>query len=812
MGNYDIAKTQKLASEYAKSFKHAAVTPEHCLLALLRDEKVIDFLEYDSIKINLPVLRKSLIYHLSEMREKPSRKERRDIVPLSREYVELRNLTSDISRAFRNSHEPQSPVDMLIAMLRQQTPAREFLEQEGLTFDFAAEVYREFIPIEDELETLRIEEQQKRAAKEAAEEKKRKEEQERKKAIMNHPKLVKVDPKGALANFCRNLSQDALEGKLDEIAGREGVFDQVIRVLARRRKNNPCLTGDAGVGKTAIAEGLALRILRDEVPEKLRDKNIFMLNVAALVAGTKFRGEFEARAQALVDELSHRKDIILFVDEGHVVAGAGAAEGSLDLSNIFKPALARGDIQMMSATTIEEYNKTIRKDGALKRRMPLVDVPPTNIPETIAALEIQRYKYEEHHGVKIADRALTELVRLADRHLHEVAFPDKAFDLMDEALAEASLQTPPLETVDIPQIHKIIAAKTGLDASHFLDHGAGILLNLEDDLNKRVINQEHVTKKVAARVKRHKSGMADPNKPVGSFLFLGPTGVGKTELVKTYAKRMGLELVRIDMSEYMEKINVSRLIGAAPGYVGYEEGGQLTEPVRKKPHCAILFDEIEKAHPDVFDVLLQVLDEGRLTDSHGRTINFKNTTIFMSSNIQPSQSASAKMGFGTKNASAKQEKLTKHSPELRSSGRFRPEFLNRIDVIESFNEHTPDSMIRLTDIFLAAVHQRAAEKSIGLVVDDTAKKYLAEKGYDKVYGARPMKNLIEDEVTDPISDALIGGKIKEGGIILIHGEKDGLTFAFNNPAPALAMPEQEELPPIPPIPPSAMSPGSLSIN
>src|SRR5215217_2509137 len=647
-----------------------------------------------------------------------------------------------------------------------------------------------------------------------------------------------------LDQVSRDLTQIARDGELDPVIGRAEEISRVIRILSRRTKNNPVLIGEAGVGKTAIAEGLAQRILSEDVPETLKDKRVLALDVGGLVAGTRFRGDFEERMQQMLKELQNEeKNIILFIDELHSIVGAGGAEGAVNASNMLKPALARGELQVVGATTLDEYRKHVEKDPALERRFQPVLVSEPTVDETVAILFGLRDRYEAHHRVKISDEAIIGAAQLSDRYITDRYLPDKAIDLLDEAAAEVRLRStvPPVDVKRIEEelaaldrekedavrtedyekaaslkqreaelraeleqhqegwagqretnaaevmredIARILEEWTGVPATNIVQEEAERLLNLEAVLHERVVGQEQAVKAVAEAIRRARAGIKDPKRPVGSFVFLGPTGVGKTELARTLAEYLFGEedaLIRIDMSEYQEKHTVSRLVGAPPGYVGYEEAGQLTERVRRRPYSVVLFDEVEKAHPDVFNILLQVLDDGRLTDAQGRTVNFENTVIIMTSNVGSQHLVSDRQfGFTAKEGVDFRETERRAREALERS--FRPEFLNRVDEIIVFQPLSKEDVLEIVDIMLRRLNKHLESQRVTIEVTPGAREFLAEEGYDPKFGARPLARAIRRHIENPLSSHIIGGEFGPGDTVLVDRVGDGLAFKAKVPA------------------------------
>jgi ATP-dependent Clp protease ATP-binding subunit ClpC len=655
-----------------------------------------------------------------------------------------------------------------------------------------------------------------------------------------------------LDQFGRNLTQAAREGKLDPVIGRDNEIERVMQILSRRTKNNPVLIGEPGVGKTAVVEGLAQAIVRGDVPETLKDKHLYSLDLGALVAGSRYRGDFEERLKKVLKEIKTRGDIIIFIDEIHTLVGAGAAEGAIDAASILKPMLARGELQTIGATTLDEYRKHLEKDAALERRFQPIQVKEPSVAHTIEILKGLRDRYETHHRVSITDGALSAAANMADRYISDRFLPDKAIDLIDEAgsrLRIKRMTVPPeireyddriakvrhdkesaidgqdfekaaalrddeknlinersekekawksgdldqVTEVDEELIAQVLSASTGIPVFKLTEEETARLLRMEEELHKRVIGQEQAIKALSQAIRRTRAGLKDPRRPGGSFIFAGPSGVGKTELSRTLAQFLfGDEeaLIQLDMSEYSERHTASRLFGAPPGYVGYDEGGQLTEKVRRRPFSVVLFDEIEKAHPDIFNSLLQVLEDGRLTDAQGRTVDFKNTIIIMTTNLG-TRDISKSLGLGFANSDddlTNYERMKgKVGEELKNH--FRPEFLNRIDDVIVFHQLTQDQIIQIVDLMISSLDERLHAKDMGIELTKAAKDLLAQKGYDPLLGARPLRRTIQRDIEDPISERILFGELKDGEIILVDVKDDEFTFVGNAKASTPDTPE-----------------------
>ncbi|MBN8566232.1 MAG: ATP-dependent Clp protease ATP-binding subunit [Flavobacteriales bacterium] len=816
------------SKEEALRLGHDFIGTEHLMLGILRDGngKAISILT--NLDVDLDYLRKKV-----EILSPPN-----PITEVGNDKKNL-HLTRQAERALKTTFleakvfqsSSISTAHLLLCILRNENdPTTKLLNKLKIDYDTAKEQYLNMIPNNNDEEYTDSFPKNESFNDDSGQDDSLKE------GSFNNPagKTNKKSKTPVLDNFGRDLTELAEEGKLDPVVGREKEIERVSQILSRRKKNNPLLIGEPGVGKSAIAEGLALRIIQKKVSRILFNKRVVTLDLASLVAGTKYRGQFEERMKAVMNELEKNDDIILFIDEIHTIVGAGGATGSLDASNMFKPALARGEIQCIGATTLDEYRQYIEKDGALERRFQKVIVEPTSVEETITILNNIKGKYEDHHSVTYTPEAIEACVKLTSRYMSDRFLPDKAIDALDEAGSrvhitniEVPQQILELEkqledvrelkntvvkkqkyeeaaklrddekriekdlaiaqeqweidsknnriTVTEDNVADVVSMMTGIPVNRIAQTESNKLAHLPDLIKGKVIGQDEAVMKIARSIQRNRAGLKDPNRPIGSFIFLGQTGVGKTQLAKVIAKELFDSedaLVRIDMSEYMEKFAISRLIGAPPGYVGYEEGGQLTEKVRRKPYCVVLLDEIEKAHPDVFNMMLQVLDDGYLTDSLGRKIDFRNTIIIMTSNVGARQlkDFGQGVGFGT---AAKVSQADDHSKSVIENAlkkTFAPEFLNRIDDVIVFNPLEQEHINLIIDIELKKLYARIKDLGYTLNLSDKAKAYIAEKGFDKQFGARPLKRAIQKYVEDALAEEIITSKINEGDEIFMDLE------------------------------------------
>ncbi len=824
------------SKEEANRLRNKSISPEHILLGMFRDGegKAIEIL--NSLHVNLPDIKTQIEAYLkidSDDFLLPDAN-----IPLSESAAKILKMCFLEARAMKSNVADTEHV--LLAILRDRSNmAASILEKNDVDYK---KVYDQLTLQPDITSGMGFsedddEDEEMNSPHSSGQEGYRGQTQTTPKKPANDTPV--------LDNFGTDITKAAEEGRLDPVVGREKEIERLAQILSRRKKNNPILIGEPGVGKSAIVEGLALRIIQRKVSRVLFDKRVVSLDMTSVVAGTKYRGQFEERIRSILNELQKNPNVILFIDEIHTIVGAGSAAGSMDAANMLKPALARGEIQCIGATTLDEYRKNIEKDGALERRFQKVIVEPTTAEETLQILRNIKDRYEDHHNVYYTDAALEACVKLTDRYITDRFFPDKAIDALDEsgsrvhltnitapkemedqenliadiitkknnavkaqnyelaatyrdkALAETNvLETMKQEwesqlkqnrqTVDAEEIANVVSMMSGIPVQRMAQAEGIKLVGMKEDLQSKVIAQDAAIEKLVRAILRSRVGLKDPNKPIGTFMFLGPTGVGKTHLTKELAKFMfgsSEALIRIDMSEYMEKFTVSRLVGAPPGYVGYEEGGQLTEKVRRKPYSIVLLDEIEKAHPDVFNILLQVMDEGRLTDSYGRSVDFKNTVVIMTSNIGTRQLKEFGRGVGFATQSRMDDK--EHSRAVINKAlnkSFAPEFINRVDEIITFDQLNPEAIAKILEIELRGLVERVKTIGYELIVDEKAKKYIADKGYDVQFGARPLKRAIQTYLEDSLSELIISSSVPEGSTIqtTLNEEKNELELKFSN--------------------------------
>ncbi len=813
--------------EEALRLGNESIGIEHLFLGILKEGKGIAFHLMSELGIDLVKIKKLIEKSIANEKNKMSPKEG---IPFVRQAEKTIKLTYLEAKLFKS--EFVDTEHLLLAILKNEDNiVTRLLESNGLNYKKAAEDLANFYSGAQETEDNPPDLFSNEIEDESSE--KPEFSRESSKASAKQGEAKSNTP--VMDNFGRDLTRMAEENRLDPIVGREKELERIAQILSRRKKNNPILIGEPGVGKSAIAEGLAIRIVNRNVSRALFGKGIFTLDLASVVAGTKYRGQFEERMKAILNELEKHPEIILFIDEIHTIVEAGNASGSLDASNMFKPALARGEIQCIGATTLDEYRQHIEKDGALERRFQKIIVEPTSPEETFSILQNIKERYEDHHLVKYTDEALKACVLLTNRYMSDRYLPDKAIDALDEAGARVHIthMNVPQNIIDIEakieiaktkkkeaiskqkfelaaelrdsekklteelsrakiqweqnsqinreivgeeEVAQVVAMMTGVPVQRIAQNESDKLMNMENELANSVIGQDAAIKKVVKAIRRNRAGLKDPNKPIGTFIFLGPTGVGKTFLAKMLAKSMfdaADTLIRIDMSEYMEKFAVSRLVGAPPGYVGYQEGGQLTEKVRRKPYSIILLDEIEKAHPDIFHLLLQVLDDGQLTDSFGRRVDFKNTIVIMTSNIGSRQLKEFGTGVGFNTAAKQKDKFSNNSSVIENALKrtFAPEFLNRIDDVIIFESLEREDIHKIIDIELRGLYERIAQMGFKIKVSEKAKDFLLEKGWDPNFGARPLKRAIQKYIEDELAEEIIKSKLMEGDSIQVDFDK-----------------------------------------
>ncbi|MGS4344655.1 ATP-dependent Clp protease ATP-binding subunit [Myroides odoratus] len=828
----EIKDVISFSKDEALRLGHDFIGTEHFLLALLRIEQGEASTILQNLEVDIDFLRHK-VENLTPYSSTKTAVNEKGSLYLTKQAERALRLTYLEVKVFKNV-EVTSAHLLLCILKNNEDPITQILNKMNVDYENIKKYYVEFLseekPKADEEDIFHS------PKAETFEESGQNDSSSGKKSDTQSATPNKKSKTPVLDNFGRDLTEMAIDGKLDPVVGREKEIERVSQILSRRKKNNPLLIGEPGVGKSAIAEGLALKIVQKKVSRVLFNKRVVTLDLASLVAGTKYRGQFEERMKAVMNELEKNTDIILFIDEIHTIVGAGGATGSLDASNMFKPALARGEIQCIGATTLDEFRQHIEKDGALERRFQKVLVEPTSVEETIIILHNIKDKYESHHNVSYTDEAIEACVKLTNRYMTDRFLPDKAIDALDEVGSRVHITN-----INVPQnilhleqeleevrenknamvqkqkyeeaanlrdkekniekeleiaqeawekevkdnrimiseddVADVVSMMTGIPVNRIAEKEITKLANLPSIIKGKVIGQDEAVGKIAKAIQRNRAGLKDPNKPIGSFIFLGQTGVGKTQLAKVIAKELFDSedaLIRIDMSEYMEKFALSRLIGAPPGYVGYEEGGQLTEKIRRKPYSVILFDEIEKAHPDIFNMLLQVLDDGHLTDSLGRKVDFRNTIIVMTSNIGVRQlkDFGQGVGFGTQSRKDQTDQHSKSVIESALKKAFAPEFLNRIDDIVVFNSLEKEHIHSIIDIELAKLFQRIDDLGYKLNLTEKAKNFIADKGFDKQYGARPLKRAIQKYIEDPIAEEIVNAKLVVGDTITLDAPKD----------------------------------------
>ncbi len=831
-----VKEVMQFSREEALRLGHDYIGVEHLLLGLIREGENLAVQVLKSMDVDLVLLRRS-IENVVKRNTQGSISFTSESLPLTKQVEKILKLTV-LEAKIMNSDMVNTEHVLLGMLKKKDNIVSKVLEEYDVNYDtFKSEL--QFLIGDDGTSNESTEEDYEirdELASDGPEDESYEEEKPRGRSGRSSKSRTPV-----LDNFGRDITKLAEDDKLDPIVGREEEIERVSQILSRRKKNNPILIGEPGVGKTAIVEGLAERIVQRKVSRVLFDKRVVMLDLAALVAGTKYRGQFEERMKAIMNELEKNDDIILFIDEIHTIVGAGGATGSLDASNIFKPALARGELQVIGASTLDEYRQYIEKDGALARRFLQVMVDPPSVDETLEILKNIQPKYEEYHNVDYTEEALEAAVKLSDRYITERFLPDKAIDIMDEAGARVHLQNinvpkavleleakiesvkeeknqvvksqqyekaaqlrdtekklidelerakakweEEVKTLRFPvtedDIAEVIAMTTNIPVKRVAESEGSRLLKMSEDIKEEVIGQDNAIVKITKAIQRNRVGLKDPKRPIGSFIFLGPTGVGKTELAKALSRYMfdtEEALIRIDMSEYMEKFSVSRLIGAPPGYVGYEEGGQLTEKVRRKPYSVVLLDEIEKAHPDVFNILLQVLDDGQLTDGLGRRVDFKNTVIIMTSNIGARQLKDFGQGVGFATSAREKSASTDARGIIQKAlnKAFSPEFLNRIDDVVIFNSLGKEEIYSIIDISMKYVLKRIKELGFELELTKSAKDFLGDKGFDPQYGARPLNRAIQKYIEDPLAEEILNSTVKEGQTLIVdHNEEEEKLF------------------------------------
>jgi len=760
----NLEKTLHRALGYANERRHEYATLEHLLLALTEDQDAMAVLR--ACTVDIEKLRRELVNYIDN-----------ELINLVATHVEDAKPTASFQRVLQRAaihvqssgREEVTGANVLVALFAErESHAVYFLQEQDMTrFDAVNYISHGIAKAPGRSETRRVQ---------GAEEEERSEK----------PSKRAHD---ALDAYCVNLNKKARNGKIDPLIGRESEVDRTIQILCRRSKNNPLYVGDPGVGKTAIAEGLARRIVQREVPDVLQNATIYGLDMGALLAGTRYRGDFEERLKAVLAELEAMPGAILFIDEIHTVIGAGATSGgAMDASNLLKPALASGAIRCIGSTTYKEYRNYFEKDRALVRRFQKIDINEPTVEDSVKILRGLKPYYERHHRVRYTADAIRAAVELSNRYIGDRKLPDKAIDVIDEVGASQMLlpESKRRKTITAKEVEAVVATMARIPPKSVSRDDREVLKNLDRDLKTMVFGQDKAIDALTAAIKLARAGLREAEKPIGSYLFSGPTGVGKTEVARQLACTLGIELKRFDMSEYMERHTVSRLIGAPPGYVGFDQGGLLTDAVDQHPHCVLLLDEIEKAHPDLFNILLQVMDYGKLTDHNGKNVDFRNVILIMTTNAGASDLAKPAIGFGSDVRTGDDEEAINRM--------FTPEFRNRLDAVISFAPLTPETVGRVVDKFILQLEEQLADRNVSIELDEAARKWLAEKGYDRLYGARPLARVIQEHVKKPLAEELLFGKLAKGGVVQVRRDGDKLAFAYIEAPPKLTSKDSDEQP------------------
>jgi ATP-dependent Clp protease ATP-binding subunit ClpA len=764
----NLEKTLHRALAYANERRHEYATLEHLLLALTEDQDAVAVLR--ACTVDLDKLRRDLLGYVDN-----------ELVNLVSTHVEDAKPTASFQRVLQRAaihvqssgREEVTGANVLVAMFAErESHAVYFLQEQDMTrFDAVNYISHGIAKAPGRSETRRVQGADEEERGSAASDKQQ--------AKRGHD---------ALDAYCVNLNKKAKNGKIDPLIGREAEVDRTIQILCRRSKNNPLYVGDPGVGKTAIAEGLARRIVGKEVPEVLLNATIYALDMGALLAGTRYRGDFEERLKAVLGELEAMPGAVLFIDEIHTVIGAGATSGgAMDASNLLKPALASGAIRCIGSTTYKEYRNYFEKDRALVRRFQKIDINEPTVEDSVKILRGLKPYYERHHKVRYTADAIRSAVELSHRYISDRKLPDKAIDVIDEVGAAQMLvpEGKRRKTITAKEVEAVIATMARIPPKSVSRDDREVLKNLDRDLKTMVFGQDTAIEALVAAIKLARAGLRDPEKPIGSYLFSGPTGVGKTEVARQLARTLGIELTRFDMSEYMERHTVSRLIGAPPGYVGFDQGGLLTDAVDQHPHSVLLLDEIEKAHPDLYNILLQVMDYGKLTDHNGKNVDFRNVILIMTTNAGAAEMAKPAIGFGAETRTGDDEEAINRM--------FTPEFRNRLDAVISFSALTPETIGRVVDKFILQLEEQLADRNVTIELDEAARQWLSQKGYDKLFGARPLGRVIQEHIKKPLAEELLFGKLTKGGIVRVtKGADDKLAFAFFEAPPRAAAPKELE--------------------